>query len=397
MAAMVNYRPGGDSVPRGLVAGGNPPMRPDQANQPTSRAGSGPAPQSNVFIGRLVVVFGTGTGTGIFFYTGTPGPGNPPILAITTASSDPYGNTVTADAITDSGMPFLIYSGPAAAGNLIISIAPSSGTDAYGNNYPEGFAALNSVGPSAQLISGALKFYDAFTLNPSVSSTGTGADSNLILSSGEGTSATTSASLQLYDSTVPGGPLIRATKPLELIGQASAPSQVSDNAMTYASSVGTLEFVSGADGNAYDTGRITLFATGQTVNSATPAAIAGIGITNSVAAGTYHVRGLIKVTQGATTNAQSISFTGPATSDVSITYYSIENVSILVSNQISSLTTMSTGAVPNGTTGQFFFDGKITFSSPGSTFGMECAAPTAADTWTVGDGSYLEIFPVVAS
>jgi hypothetical protein len=294
--------------------------------------------------------------------------------------------------INSSGAFF--YSGTPAAGNLIISIAPSSGTDAYGNNYPEGFAALNSVGPSAQLISGALEFYDAFTLNPSVSSTGTGADSNLILSSGEGTSATTSASLQLYDSTVPGGPLIRATKPLELIGQASAPSQVSDNAMTYASSVGTLEFVSGADGNAYDTGRITLFATGQTVNSATPAAIAGIGITNSVAAGTYHVRGLIKVTQGATTNAQSISFTGPATSDVSIAYYSIENVSILVSNQISSLTTMSTGAVPNGTTGQFFFDGKITFSSPGSTFGMECAAPTAADTWTVGDGSYLEIFPV---
>lgn len=143
-----------------MVQGGNPQQRPDQLLQALSRAGSGPAPQSQVFIGRLVVVFGTGKGTGIFFYSGTPALGNPPILAITTASSDPYGNPVTASAITDSGMPLLIYSGPPATGNLIISLTPAAGTDAFGNSFPEGLNVTMGV------ISGSVVNATTITVNP---------------------------------------------------------------------------------------------------------------------------------------------------------------------------------------------------------------------------------------
>jgi hypothetical protein len=134
----------GDSPPGGRVAGGTPARRPDQLLQPVSRSGTGPAPQSQIFIGKLVVIFGSGPSTGLFVYNGTPkgpvpGPANPPILAITTAATDPYGNTVTPSAITDSGMPFLIYSGTPAKGSLVGALAPAAITDSFGNIVPAGF------------------------------------------------------------------------------------------------------------------------------------------------------------------------------------------------------------------------------------------------------------------
>jgi hypothetical protein len=153
-------RPFGDYQPLRAGVGGNPIQRPDQRQLARSRAGSGPAPQNNVFIGRLVVVFGTGSTGGIFFYTGSPGLGNPPALAITNASSDPYGNPVTAAAITDSGFPFLIYSGPPALGNLIVSLAPAAGVDDVGNSYPEG------LNVTAGTISGVSISGTTITLDP---------------------------------------------------------------------------------------------------------------------------------------------------------------------------------------------------------------------------------------
>jgi hypothetical protein len=74
--------------------GGSAPMPPGYVppGLPDTAAGS-----SNVFRGRLVIVFGpAGTVSGIFVYQQgtTPGPGNPPIVAITNSTVDPFGNTV---------------------------------------------------------------------------------------------------------------------------------------------------------------------------------------------------------------------------------------------------------------------------------------------------------------
>src|ERR1700749_1239234 len=92
-------------------------------------------------IANLFILAENGTGTGFFIYNGAPALGNPPILAITNASQDPYGNTVTPRSITDFDVPFLLYSAAPAAGNLAFSISPSAGTDAFGNNYFPGFTA----------------------------------------------------------------------------------------------------------------------------------------------------------------------------------------------------------------------------------------------------------------
>jgi hypothetical protein len=154
-----DWLPAGDASagPAG-VAGGNPPRRPDQALQVQSRAGTGPAPQTNIIIARTVII--EGAMGGLFVYEGTPGPGNPPAFAITTASADPYGNPVTGPAVTSSGLPFLIYSGTPALGNLIISLAPAAGVDDVGNAYPEG------LNVTAGLLSGVAIKGTTLTLQP---------------------------------------------------------------------------------------------------------------------------------------------------------------------------------------------------------------------------------------
>jgi hypothetical protein len=145
--------------------GGLPAQRPEQAPQPMPERVIAPG-TPNTFRGRLVIIYGTGAGSGLFVYSGTPGLGNPPILAVTTASTDPYGNVVTPDAITDQAMPFLIYSGAPAAGNLIASFSPDAGTDSFGNPYVAGLVSYSGTGSftkAAQLLGDTLTFYAPLT------------------------------------------------------------------------------------------------------------------------------------------------------------------------------------------------------------------------------------------
>lgn len=72
------------------VPGGLPPMRPDQALQPQSRAGSGPAPQQSVIQARLVII--SGPGSGLFVYTPVPGANNLFASIASQAGVDPFGN-----------------------------------------------------------------------------------------------------------------------------------------------------------------------------------------------------------------------------------------------------------------------------------------------------------------
>lgn len=148
----------GDHQPGGRL----PAPRPEQAHRDMPERVISPG-SPNVFRGRLVVIYGTGAGSGLFVYSGTPGLGNAPILAVTTASTDPYGNAVTPSAITDSGMPILIYSGAPATGNLVASFAPAAGTDAFGNPYLQGLTSyINGGGgtnDAAQVNGDSVTFY----------------------------------------------------------------------------------------------------------------------------------------------------------------------------------------------------------------------------------------------
>ena len=103
-----------------------------------------PGATAGAVFARYVVIFGTSGG--MFIYSGTPGPGNPPVFSITTGTSDPYGNTVNA-IVESTGAAgtwiqnsdgLFYYSGTPAAGNLVVALALADGTDAWGNDYDLG-------------------------------------------------------------------------------------------------------------------------------------------------------------------------------------------------------------------------------------------------------------------
>lgn len=139
-----------------LGAGGLPRRRPDQQYRPNPGA-TAPGSRSGIVRARLVIVSGTGSSAGLFVYIGKPGPGNEPILAITSASADPFGNPVVSpfDVSPPGGShvhieqdgTFLVYQSPGGAGNLINSISAHATTDSYGNAVLAGDASYTTVAP----------------------------------------------------------------------------------------------------------------------------------------------------------------------------------------------------------------------------------------------------------
>lgn len=99
--------------------------------------------RSNVVRARLVII--SGANGGIFIYSGRPGPGNPPILSLSDASSDPFENAIQPGAVSftpgtgayaqlfnnevalsfGSGIPGTMFA--AGAGNLAINSGSVSG------------------------------------------------------------------------------------------------------------------------------------------------------------------------------------------------------------------------------------------------------------------------------
>lgn len=99
--------------------GGQPAPRPDQQYRGTTGQAIAPG-STNVFRGRLVVIFGTGPNVGLFVYSPKPG-----------------------------------------AGNLVASIAAAAGTDPYGNSYLAGVVSYGASGLYTQALAGALNFAPA--------------------------------------------------------------------------------------------------------------------------------------------------------------------------------------------------------------------------------------------
>jgi hypothetical protein len=110
---------------------------------------------SQVTVANKLIVYGSGAGA--FVYNGTPAAGNPPIFWATSASTDPFGNSLPSTTgvagtgsfeagntiINDQGM--FVYSGTPTTGNLIASIAEAQGTDTYGNVYNPGVWSYNGA------------------------------------------------------------------------------------------------------------------------------------------------------------------------------------------------------------------------------------------------------------
>lgn len=101
-----------------------------------------PGVSSGVLLAQYVIVFGTTAG--VFIYSGTPGPGNPPVYSVSNADSDPYGNTIQPgiwagkpggvqtgfQEFGNAGVQFFIVpGGPYAADAELIGIEVSGGAE----------------------------------------------------------------------------------------------------------------------------------------------------------------------------------------------------------------------------------------------------------------------------
>jgi hypothetical protein len=106
----------------------------------------------------LIIVYGTGANTGLFVYNGTPSSSNPPIFWATSASKDPFGNTIPSTAgvagtgtfqagnviISPSGT--VGYTAAPAANNMLYSDAPAAFTDSSGNAVLAGVTTYGKSG-----------------------------------------------------------------------------------------------------------------------------------------------------------------------------------------------------------------------------------------------------------
>jgi hypothetical protein len=198
----------------GKGVGGLPPRRIDQ--QPVPPAAAVQPGATSTVRARTVIISGSGAGVGVFVYDGTPGAGNPPVVSITSASADPYGNAVEPGLEVSEGL-ILFYTGTPAAGNLAASIAGTAGTDDFGNAYPAGIAAYNSndtyyalLGNTAFSSTMQLIFQniaDNFDSPPFVEAFGSGsAGATLELNSGESGGASGASGIVLQDTTAAGRP-----------------------------------------------------------------------------------------------------------------------------------------------------------------------------------------------
>jgi hypothetical protein len=183
---------------------------------------------------------------------------------------------------------------------------------------------------------------------------------------------------------------------LGLADAGGTPNGLTGWTTAYATTAGNLDFVSGSDGNSYSTGRASLIlASTQSISSTTPAPLTGLSA--AVAVGAYRVHGWMEGSQGATAAGQIIGFTGPATTaPTRLFYYWVQQGVAQQFSTISNsglLTTFTSPAYGAGDTFLFYFDGVVTFSSPG-TLTVIAAEGTATDNFSVIAGSFIDIMPI---
>jgi archaellum component FlaG (FlaF/FlaG flagellin family) len=321
------------------------------------------------------------------------------------------------------------YSGTPAAGNLVYSLAPAAGTDPWDNAYKGGglaiysgteyvFLGLNST--TLEFLQSTGWADEGMPFNIETTLTGTGATESIVTSIGgpalnvagatdqagitlgaNNAGATLSAAGTLYYITTGGvtkavigwdsaGAIIQQL--MLIINQATEPSV---NTTGFATVYAKNQYLKslGADNNQYDATRLTMVASGQTINSTSPTTVTGLSC--NVSAGTYKFRALVYYAPTVAAGTPTLGFTGPATSAVNF-IQNYENNAGAWSR--FAQTTLAASAGPTMTVAGWtcFMEGTIVFTAFG-TFAMTALTSAAADTFTIlGNLSTLELFPVTA-
>jgi hypothetical protein len=163
------------------------------------------------------------------------------------------------------------------------------------------------------------------------------------------------------------------------------------------SSSGQVKYVS-TDGNAYNTGRLTVYgpSTNLSITSATAVNISGMSF--SVGAGVYRVRAKLGGIQGGLNIAQNFLISCPAMSFTAlvINFFlesSGDSNGLAWSNSATSPLTFASPAFAAGALFWLDLDAIISFSAAG-TCNFQAAEGTSTHGWTVQANCFADIEPV---
>jgi hypothetical protein len=443
---------------RGLIAGaagmvgrgGMPPRRIDQGTREPTGVVVSPGAR-NVVRARVVII--TGAGGGEFVYDASNNLRSANVGATTTdpvqhitcqqgfSTFNGHGAVVSLLSTAAAKAAYFEYAdtGSATQGALIASDAASSGTDPVnGSAYVAGVAAYVSIAAGTGAGRYAVALADqatpwagfaALTLqnltHPATPPPGVlanvdpAAGAELSLQSGLGTGATFGTAVNLFDGT--GGPpaisssadlwtmnpatlgggvktLLRIIGSLRLDNIATPPA-VSGGVRAWADVNGFPLFVpdtASSDTTVYQVGHRLLFnGSNFAGNSTSPLAITGLQAAQ-LGPGTYHVKGMINIAQGAVTSGQRIAFSGScAVSSMRISGRYADTTALVDGNPIEITALAGTPQAQNMTANDiydFWFEGIINVSAAGS-FGPTIQNLTAGDTCTIGANSHMVISP----
>lgn len=296
--------------------------------------------------------------------------------------------------ISTSGLFF--YSGTPAAGNLVMALANTAGTDAYGNPYKAGVTAIAGSAVT-QLTNQPISNQTIPVINLA-----TGIPSEQGISAQYADVVNPGAANTYIDYWIQGPSSTFDNRSAAIVLQSSAANGAGiaigyllyDGAVIAAWNAGGFT-VRGADGNTYQTGRLTdSVSAAQEITSTSPEVIFSV----NVGAGTYRVHydlvwqaGSVADTKGATIGWNGSSVTSQVTG-YRMQLAGGESPGGIAISQAGKLANQS---IPF-TAGQLWgstFDGLVTFSEAG-TFNVRGQEGTSGAPWTVQPGSFLDLMPV---
>jgi hypothetical protein len=317
---------------------------------------------------------------GLLVYNGTPGPGTlAGSISVSSVNTEPdgFGNTI---------QPGISEYGP--NGSFISVAANSNG--GYIQFQPAG-ATQDTVRP--EIISGAI---NGGAANEFV---------GLVMSSGK-ENGLADAAVQLFsesaDTTIAprivfefGGTVFAQIQQqgLVLFGLGGTPPASSGNASIFSTSSGDLSVVSGADSEAYQTERRSLFLSAGTgaITGTTPQ---GIGLSTAVAAKSYRVSGVLFVTAGSATTL-AFDMVAPASSTGQFAI-SVQRAAVLLGTSAIGVNGGAVGvgtALVNGNVYVVYIDGIVSAAAAG-TFSVEMCNVAAGNSFAVDPNSYIDVMPV---
>lgn len=147
-----------------------------------------------------------------------------------------------------------------------------------------------------------------------------------------------------------------------------------------------------SDGNDYNTGRMSLRSTGQTVSSTSDVVINGLVTPNAIGASRYRIYGLVVISANQTGGTASIAIHGPAVASGG-TGFRLLNAGSTGVNWTNGGLASGGVAMSNGAVTSLEVFGDVTFSASG-VLSLQAHTTIGADTFGVFQGCPLDIMPV---